>query len=583
MILAGVGGIQPTYIALIAAIKDIAFLSNNTNPSGSRKFSITIDQANYLPSNGHYYKFIPNIGITWKDAKLAAQASTYYGLQGYLATITATDESQLAGKQSAGAGWIGGSDETTEGQWQWMTGPETGQNFVFNNWNTSEPNDLNGEDYAHITAVGVGIAGSWNDMSNTGSPSGAYQPKGFVVEYGGTAGDPILQISAFSTITMPQITTFMGAQNCGPARLTLQATANTGQVRWWDDALGGNLVSSSNIFQTPILTTTTTYYAVPFQPGCTNVNRIAITAKIINSPTVIVDGSYPKCKSVSKTISAMASEGTVSWYDSLLATTPIFIGNNFSIPNIIQNQIFYVQADNNGCLSDKVPVQIIFFESPKAEDLTIKLCPNQKIFLTAQNPNVTYLWNTGQTTESIETNGFETNYSVFITNLNNCSATKNFNISYQIIPLIENIIIDGTTATIITKNVGDFEYSLDGVLFQDSNVFTFTIGGDFTIFVRDKKVCGLDKMSFSVVNFQDFFTPNNDSYNDFWQVRGMAQNPQFEASIFDRFDRLIVVLNSKKTEWDGTFNGNNLPSDDYWYSCTLANGQVLKGHFALKR
>jgi hypothetical protein len=38
------------------------------------------------------------------------------------------------------------------------------------------------EDYAH-TAPGVGITGSWNDLTNTGDPAGNYQPKGYIVEW----------------------------------------------------------------------------------------------------------------------------------------------------------------------------------------------------------------------------------------------------------------------------------------------------------------------------------------------------------------------------------------------------------------
>ncbi|MCF6223250.1 MAG: hypothetical protein L3J34_05930 [Flavobacteriaceae bacterium] len=98
-----------------------------------------------------------------------------FGLKGYLATISSQDESKLTGEQSAGAGWIGGSDAATEGEWKWVTGPENGTifwnglsggstpNFAF--WNTGEPNQAGDEDYAHITDPSVGILGSWNDLT----------------------------------------------------------------------------------------------------------------------------------------------------------------------------------------------------------------------------------------------------------------------------------------------------------------------------------------------------------------------------------------------------------------------------------
>ena len=45
---------QPTYPEIIAAVKDIVFQNNATNPSGTRTFSITIGKAYYFPSTGHY-------------------------------------------------------------------------------------------------------------------------------------------------------------------------------------------------------------------------------------------------------------------------------------------------------------------------------------------------------------------------------------------------------------------------------------------------------------------------------------------------------------------------------------------------
>ncbi len=201
-----------THAEFEAAILNVNFSSSSPNPAVTKQFSITVGEANYLPATGHYYEYISDLGITWTAANTAANNRTYFGLQGYLATLTSQVEADFSGAQASGVGWIGGSDAATEGVWRWVTGPESGTifwngtaggsspNFAF--WNTGEPNQAGDEDYAHITHPNVNPNGSWNDLSNTGAGSGDYQPQGYVVEYGGMPGDPILYITDITTLNM---------------------------------------------------------------------------------------------------------------------------------------------------------------------------------------------------------------------------------------------------------------------------------------------------------------------------------------------------------------------------------------------
>lgn len=201
-----------TLSAFESAISAVVYSSSASNPLGTRQFSITVGSVNYLPSTGHYYEYVDDLGITWTSANTAASARTFFGLQGYLATLTSQEEADFSGSQASGVGWIGGSDAATEGVWLWVTGPEAGLNFWngtaggstpnFAFWNSGEPNQSGNEDYAHITHPNVNSNGSWNDLSNTGSASGNYQPQGYVVEYGGMPGDPVLNITATTNLTV---------------------------------------------------------------------------------------------------------------------------------------------------------------------------------------------------------------------------------------------------------------------------------------------------------------------------------------------------------------------------------------------
>jgi gliding motility-associated-like protein len=595
--LTGISG-QPTYVALVAAIKDVVFFNSSTNPSGTRTFSITVGQANYLPSNGHYYEYVPAIGITWNNARTAAANRTYYGLQGYLATITAPDEAQLSGEQSAGAGWIGGSDEQTEGIWRWMTGPEIGMIFWnggingttpnYANWNNGEPNNAGDEDYAHITAPGVGILGSWNDLSNTGEASGDYQPKGFIVEYGGMPGDPILQISTSTTITIPSITSTVGQSNCGEGSLTLSANASAGIVKWYASATGGTPIATGTTFTTPLLTQTTTYFVDAFETNCTTGTRTAVTATINQIPIVIATSPVTVCGSNTATLSATTTSGTINWYATATGGNSIGSGTSFTTPTLSENTTFYVDAINNGCSSgNRIPVLVQIFDLPDVEDEDVILCEGSSITLNAGVSNATYLWSTGESSPSIQVND-NANYFVEITSLTagNCSVTKNFTIIQYDNPVIENVIVKNNTVEIIISGNGDFEYSIDGTNFQDSNFFTVSEGGLYTAYVREKNFnCGFfSEQPFVVILVPTFFTPNGDGFNDVLIVKGLDRFPNSSLIIFNRYGKFIHHILPSQTFWDGTLNGEKLPADDYWYVLKIdETTPTRKGHFSLLR
>jgi len=311
-----------------AAILDVLYSSSSASATGLRNFSISIGSANYLPSTGHYYEYVPNYGITWTAAEALANTRTYFGLQGYLATLTTQSEADFSGTQAVGVGWIGASDAAVEGNWEWVTGPEAGNALVFTFWNTGEPNNAGNEDYAHITSPSVGIIGSWNDLANGGSTccGDDYFPQGYVVEYGGMPGDPILNITAVTDVTLetPAAPTSGGDQiQCedNPIQtLTATASAPSGSsVVWYDAASGGSVVAS------PILNAvgTITYYAESYNSttNCTSLTRTAVSLTIYATPTAPVSGGdQTECEaSPLQTLTATATApagSSVVWYDA---------------------------------------------------------------------------------------------------------------------------------------------------------------------------------------------------------------------------------------------------------------------------
>ncbi|MBT5457219.1 MAG: PEP-CTERM sorting domain-containing protein [Rhodospirillaceae bacterium] len=142
----------------------------------------------FFAGNGHYYEHIATT-TTWTAARTAALGMTHLGQSGYLATITSAAENMfLATMLTSNDGWIGGTDQAAEGDWKWADGPEAGVTFwngaaggsspTFASWNFGEPNDVNGEDYAHLQI------GLWNDLPNISTS------RGYFVEYNATVPEP---------------------------------------------------------------------------------------------------------------------------------------------------------------------------------------------------------------------------------------------------------------------------------------------------------------------------------------------------------------------------------------------------------
>ena len=589
------------------AIKDVEYSNTAVNASGTRDFSINLGfgTANFLPRNGHFYEFIPNLGISWTDAKALAATKFFYGLQGYLATLTAADEAQLAGAQAPGAGWIGGTDAETEGVWKWVTGPEglanggagtifwngnfngSTPNFAF--WNTNtifrEPNNLNGnENYAHITNPNLvgSVLGGWNDLANTGGPN-LYRPQGFIVEYGGMPGDPILEVSGSTKITIPQIVSTTPASRCESGSVTLQSSASNGVVNWYNSATAGTLLFTGTSFTTPPLASTTTYYVAA---GCTP--RVPIIATINQRPIVtIVKAVESRCGIGTVTLQAFTTVGSVNWYLTATGGTIQGTGSSFTTPSLTADVDYYVEAESNGCISsDRKLIAIKLYNPPVMQNQELTKCPSSSIIIDALLPNMVYLWSTGETTQQI-TVAQQGNYSVDITSLapENCTTRSVITVIENVIPTISAVEVKETKVIITVKSPQNyFEYSIDGIIYQNSNVFTDVGSGLQTAFVRDKNLCGSDSKKFIVLIIPKFFTPNNDNYNDVWEVLGLLNYPKAQLSIFDRYGKLIARLDKAQTKWDGTLNKIPLPASDYWYVLNVdSTSPTIKGHFSLKR
>ncbi|WP_445722308.1 choice-of-anchor L domain-containing protein [Flavobacterium sp.] len=286
----------------------------------------------------------------------------------------------------------------------------------------------------------------------------------------------------------------------------------------------------------------------------------------------------------------LPSNYQVELFESTTATVPLPLSYQNTTPN---QQIIYARITNipncYSTINTPITLRVNTFNNIILDE-TKSICENTNIILTADNGFPSYSWNTTpiQNTQSITVNASGT-YSVTITNALGCKKIKTFTVVDSQIATITTIIIndfeENNTATISYTGNSDYEFSLNEINYQNSNVFNNLSAGEYTVYVKDKNGCGIVTESFCILDYPKFFTPNGDGYNDSWQIKNLNKRglENSKIYIFDRYGKLLKQINPQGEGWNGNFNNAQLPSEDYWFVLELSNGKTVKNHFSLKR
>jgi gliding motility-associated-like protein len=181
-------------------------------------------------------------------------------------------------------------------------------------------------------------------------------------------------------------------------------------------------------------------------------------------------------------------------------------------------------------------------------------------------------------------------------NILECPTTQLFEVVTSELATIDELRAQITgnniQVTVMASGIGDYEYAIDNAsgTYSDSNVFNNVVPGTHVFYVRDKNGCGIAERTFTqdltVQGFPKFFTPNGDTYNDYWQfIQPKEGEPVVLTSIriFDRYGKFLKQISQNSLGWDGNLAGRPLPAGDYWFVATDDTNQQYKGHFTLKR
>ena len=281
--------------------------------------------------------------------------------------------------------------------------------------------------------------------------------------------------------------------------------------------------------------------------------------------------------------------------DALSEINPITDISNYQNIGYPNSQGIYIRVDNalnNDCLGLGHYINLYVQTVPQINSIPdeISICEGGSVELIADEGYDSYNWSTGEMTRviTVEEPG---QYTITVTNEYSnliCSINKTITVTASDIAIISEIeTLDWTqnnnVISIFVEGLGDYEYSIDGFNYQDSSVFLGLNADEYTVYVRDKNGCGIVNENVYLIYYPRYFTPNDDGKNDAWQIINATQEPLNRLYIFNRYGKLITQLKPNDFGWDGTYNGNKMPSSDYWFVLERQDGKTYTGHFTLKR
>ncbi|CAA7197038.1 T9SS type B sorting domain-containing protein [Chryseobacterium potabilaquae] len=251
--------------------------------------------------------------------------------------------------------------------------------------------------------------------------------------------------------------------------------------------------------------------------------------------------------------------------NAISGTNPINNPSNY----ISQNTDVYVRVftENNCYAISKITLKVL----PPVKSTILQnktICVENTTTLDAGPGFDEYEWSTGATTQSISNVGVGSYWVKLKTGP--CFTLQQVQVYASQQPVIGSIDITNNTITInVTGGVGPYQYSLDGITWQNSNVFTGLPRGEVKVYVKDSFNCIPVDTQITVPNLLNAITPNGDNKNDYIDYSALAYKKNLEFIVYDRYgNKLYTADKNRDYKWDGTAFGKKIITGTYWYTIT---------------
>lgn len=429
---------------------------------------------------------------------------------------------------------------------------------------------------------GIAIPGA-NSNSYTPTQSGNYT---VTITVGSCLPEttPVFKVFTCLNETTATKTVCEGYLNIVPAFTSSSQTFTPGSVQIITPPTNGTAIinpTTGVIGYTPhnnfVGTDTIVYKFCGNDPEFVDCEQITLTLTVAASPIVtnatlrtcflesnIATGQFDLTTAIVTTQTGVTKTYYPSLTDAHNQTNEILQPN----PYIAPNGVVYVRVSNaNGCYR-VAEVTLIVLPPVKSTVLEDKvICIEDKTVLDAGPGFDGYEWSTGDTTQTTSGIGVGTYWVKLKTG--DCITKQEVKVYASEQPVITNVEVSSTSITVsVTGGVAPYEYSINNINWQSSNVFTDLPRGDVKVYVRDTFNCVPMEVNITIPNIVNVITPNSDGVNDILDYSALANKPNLVFNIFDRYGNRIHQGNKDNGyTWDGTTNDKKkVSTGNYWYN-----------------
>lgn len=321
---------------------------------------------------------------------------------------------------------------------------------------------------------------------------------------------------------------------------------------------------------------TTVYVKVTTPQGCSGTAQIVLT--FLPLPAVN-DATLQACSIETTPIFGLFNLTSANVTSETGITKKFYttLANALAETNEIQNPILYISTStdvyvrvtstNNCFIIKKITLKVITpVKSTVLKDKII--CIDERTTLDAGPGFDEYEWSTGATTQSIQGVPVGTYWVKLKTG--NCYITQTVTVKSASNPVISSLDITNNTITVnVEGGTAPYQYSLDGIKWQNSNILTGLPRGENKIFVKDFYNCEPVHVQITVPNLLNVITPNGDNINDFIDYTALAYKKNLVFTVYDRYgNKKFEADKMRNFKWDGTSGGKKVMTGTYWYTIT---------------